>query len=102
MELEKEMLIHAARIGNIAVLEELIKGGANLNQQDPKGYTPLIIACYNHQYEAAKILIEHGADVNAVDHGGNTALMGAAFKGYADIAELLITHGAALDLQHGN
>lgn len=39
MELEKEMLIHAARIGNIAVLEELIKGGANLNQQDPKGYT---------------------------------------------------------------
>ncbi|WP_199119772.1 ankyrin repeat domain-containing protein [Pedobacter sp. ASV28] len=102
MELEKEMLIHAARIGNIAVLEELIKGDADLNQPDPKGYTPLIIACYNHQFEAAKLLIAHGADPNASDQGGNTALMGAAFKGYADIAELLLANGAALDLQHGN
>ncbi|RZK87875.1 MAG: ankyrin repeat domain-containing protein, partial [Pedobacter sp.] len=97
MELEKEILTHAARVGNLDILKELIHKQVDLNQRDPKGYTPLILACYNNQYKAAALLIENGADVNAADDGGNTALMGACFKGYADIAELLIQNGAALD-----
>jgi len=57
-----------------------------MNIQDEKAYTPLIIACYNNQYEAAKLLLNAGANINAADYGGNTALMGASFKGYVKIA----------------
>lgn len=64
-----QVIIHAARLGNIEVLQELIRQQADLNAQDEKGYTPLIIACYNNRYEAARLLIQAGADVNAQDFG---------------------------------
>ena len=94
--------LHAARLGETAVLTELIDRGVDVNVQDEKGYTPLIIACYNNRYDAAALLLRHGADVNTADFGGNTALMGAAFKGYADIARLLLMHGADLDRQQAH
>ena len=102
MILINQLMIPAARKGEIAVLQELIFQKADLNVRDEKGYTPLIIACYNNQYAAAELLLRNGADVNAGDMGGNTALMGAAFKGHADIVQLLIDYGADLNLQHGN
>ena len=86
-------IIHAARIGEVPVLKELASQDTNFNFKDEKGYTPLIIACYNNRYEAAKVLIDAGADINAADFGGNTALMGVCFKGYTDIAQLLINEG---------
>nr|WP_068888661.1 ankyrin repeat domain-containing protein [Pedobacter panaciterrae] len=85
-------LIHASRTGNLPLLQEIIDQNNNLEVQDDKGYTPLIIASYNHQLAAARLLLQSGADVNGKDAGGNTALMGVCFKGYTDIAELLITH----------
>lgn len=94
-------IINAARSGDVNLLSSLVTP-KNINDRDEKGYTPLIIACYNHQPDAAAWLLQNGADVNAADFGGNTALMGACFKVYADIAQLLIIIGARLDLQHGN
>ncbi len=97
-----ELVIPAARKGDVAVLRELIRQNADLNVREEKGYTPLIIACYNNHYATAELLLQNGADVNAQDTGGNTALMGIAFKGYADIAKLLIENKADLNIQHGN
>ena len=97
-----EVLIHAARLGDTAVIAELLDRKIDGDARDSKGYTPLIIACYNNHYDAAKLLLDAGADVNAQDTGGNTALMGVAFKGYLDVGQLLIERGADLNLQHGN
>jgi len=85
-----ELIIPAARKGEIAVLQELFARNVDVNHRDLKGYTPLIIACYNNQLEAAKLLINNGANLDAADEGGNTALMGVSFKGYIEIAQLLI------------
>lgn len=93
---------NAARMGDAAFLREHIGEIEDLNVRDSRGYTPLIIATYNGQLEAAEILLEAGADVNASDYGGNTSLMGVCFKGYPEIATLLIRYGADLNLQHGN
>ncbi len=41
------LIIPAARKGEIEVLQELINQKADLNTKDEKGFTPLIIACYN-------------------------------------------------------
>src|SRR5690554_6000505 len=97
-----QQLFDAVRTGDITRLGELIALGADVNVQDAKGYTPLIIAGYNQQLEAVEILLQSGADVNLPDAGGNTALMGVCFKGYPEIAEMLIANGAELNLQHGN
>ena len=85
----KQQLFDAARTGDITRLRDLIAQDADVNVQDAKGYTPLIIASYNNQPEAVKALIEAGADVDLPDCGGNTALMGVCFKGYPGIAEFL-------------
>jgi uncharacterized protein len=93
---------NAARTGDVTFLQENISKINDLNVRDSRGYTPLIIATYNGQLEAAAVLLEAGADVNASDFGGNTSLMGVSFKGYPEIATLLIGYGADLNLQHGN
>jgi len=97
-----DTLINAARTGDTETLKKMIKEGIDLNQKDEKGYTPLIIACYNNKLDAATLLLESGANIDASDFGGNTALMGVSFKGYPLIAKLLLDKGANPDLQHGN
>ncbi|MEB0248877.1 MULTISPECIES: ankyrin repeat domain-containing protein [unclassified Mucilaginibacter] len=83
-------------------MEGLLKHGVSVEAKDAKGYTPIMIACYNNQIEAVRFLLDNGADINGADFGGNTALMGVCFKGYADIAQLLIYSGANLNQMHGN
>ena len=78
--------ISAARTGDVNFLRASIIAGADVNVVDEKGYTPLIIACYNNQLAAAEVLLNAKADINKSDAGGNTALMGVCFKGYAAIA----------------
>jgi len=98
----EDLLFDAARRGDVAYLRELLATGVDVNTQDAKGFTPLIIAAYDDHLEATKLLLEAGADVNVQDRAGNTALMGVCFKGYPEIARQLIAHGATLDLQNGN
>lgn len=45
----------AARDGNTKMLSEFIQAGYNLNTQDEKGYTALILAAYHGHTEAVKI-----------------------------------------------
>lgn len=52
------VIIHAARLGNTDVLKELVAQKTDVNARDDKGYTPLIIACYNNHYEAAEYLLQ--------------------------------------------
>jgi ankyrin repeat protein len=51
-----------------------------VNQQDDKGYNPLILATYNGNYEVAQFLLKHGADTEKKDLSGRTALMGRHLK----------------------
>lgn len=78
MELEMEMLMHAARSGSVQVLQEM--NDVDVNQKDGNDDTALILATKYHQTEVVKLLLEKGADANAIDREGNTALMWAAFN----------------------
>lgn len=89
-----QVIIHASRLGNIEVLEEMIRRQTDVDVQDEKGHTPLITACNNNKYEAASLLLKCGANVNARDHAGNTALKFAVLSGRFNIIRLLLKHGA--------
>ncbi len=80
----------AARKGNEDVINLLISAKYNLNEQDDKGYTAIILAAYNGHSELVKILINAGADPCLSDKRGNTALMGAVFKGEMEITKQLM------------
>lgn len=95
-------LMKAVRDNDTIAMRIAIEKGADLNEKDDKGYTPLIIAVYNNQFEAANWLLQKGVQVDAADQSGNTALMGAAFKGMTPLVELLLEKDANPHILNGN
>ncbi len=87
---------NSVRDNNLAGLDSLIKGGADVNTRDRHGETPLMYAAYAGSLDAMKLLLTGGASVDAQSQSGATALIWAA----TDLAKvrLLIDHGANVKL----
>lgn len=76
------------------VAKLLIQNGANINDVDDLGRTPLYFA---ESAELAALLIEKGADVNHKDTLNNTPLMGVAFNGNTDVVKTFLTYKATVN-----
>ena len=89
---------------NLALVQELINAGADVNQADPIGDTPLMNASENGLIEIAKVLIAAGADINKRDVYGFTALIYASKYGHLSTVQLLVSKGADINMHevHGN
>ena len=87
--------LHEAAIqGNVAVIREHIKAGADLDEKEPTGgSSPLITAIVFGKTEVAKVLIEAGANANFRNNDGSTPLHTAAFFCRLDIVKLLLDKG---------
>ena len=64
----------AARENCVACLPVLADAGANLNEPDPDGITPMVNSIINGHYDVARFLLDRGADPNLGDKTGRTAL----------------------------
>ena len=86
----------AALNGNAAMIEELIKAGADPNiPQAPYGDTALMMASRTGKTDAINVLLDHGAQVNTKETwGGTTALMWAVSERHPAAVKLLIDRGA--------
>ncbi|EAX98798.1 ankyrin repeat protein, putative [Trichomonas vaginalis G3] len=56
------------------MIEFLISNGANVNQRNSFGNTPLHVAALFSNKENAEILISHGAEINSLNKNGQTPL----------------------------
>ena len=85
-----------------AVVQLLIKKGADVNARNYKGQTILMRAAEYSSPQIVKILIEAGADVNA-HNDGRTALMIAARRHSPEMVKILIEAGADVNAKtrHG-
>ncbi|MGD0280638.1 MAG: ankyrin repeat domain-containing protein, partial [Smithella sp.] len=77
----------------------LIRSGANINEPDKYGITPLMHSIYYRHTDMAKYFIESGANVNARDSRGYSSLLYAVesdcnFVESIDIIKLLLKKGA--------
>ncbi|MES2142583.1 MAG: ankyrin repeat domain-containing protein [Pseudomonadota bacterium] len=68
-------------------ISSLIKAGADVNQKDIHGFTPLHRATFNDCPDVVTLLLQNNADVNAKDNDGRIALHFAWSK---QVAELLL------------
>lgn len=93
-------LREAAKIGDIGRARTLIDQGANINERDEYGTTPLALAAGLGHRDLVELLIAKGADLNSQDHNGDMPLYWAASKGYGEIVTLLITKGANVKLSN--
>jgi ankyrin repeat protein len=89
-------LSEAATAGNAAMVEALLKAGADPNTlTTADGETVLMTAARAGQVEAVQALVAHGANVNARENfRGQTALMWAAAERHPQVVKFLLDHGA--------
>ncbi|MBL8714152.1 MAG: ankyrin repeat domain-containing protein [Alphaproteobacteria bacterium] len=112
-EKEKD-LFQAVIHQRLAVVQDLISQGVNVNVVDVKGVdsfmrgaTPLMYAAMkttdttSAKLKIAQLLIEHGANVNLADRNKATALTWAASTGNLEAATLLIEKGADVNASDG-
>ena len=81
--------------GNTSAIQHLIQEGADVNEIDVYGYTPLIEAAIVNNVEAAKILLENGAVIDKDDMAGRTPLHWATDNNALALADLFLQYKAA-------
>ena len=93
-------LMKAIEKNDAAAVQKLIAQGANVDELEPNGDAPLVMAAYLGHNEIVRMLLEAGADVKAVDPGMKaTALHAASYAGRTEAAKLLVQHGIEIDKQ---
>ena len=80
------------------VIDLLLKNGAkidgSLSGKDAAGWTALLFASVNEDYDLVKYLLDHGADVNHTSDEGQSALSLAKQQKNKEIIKLLHDRGA--------
>ncbi len=83
-------------------VRQLVAEGADINEKDQQGETPLYIAAWNGNLQAVEILIKAGAEVNIRDIYGDTPLMAAVDQGNVRIVKELIVAGADVTIKNND
>lgn len=74
-------LFIACEVGDESVAARLVRADFRLiSHTNSRGWTPLIVACFNQQKEVVKFLLANGADPNRPGVNGTTPLMYAKTK----------------------
>ncbi len=92
-------IAEAARSGNAAEVERLLKSGADVNAQQGDGATALQWAAYHGDAKLADRLLQAGAKPGLANHNGATPLWLAATRGDAAVIEVLLKGGAEANEQ---
>ncbi|MEY4137867.1 MAG: putative tankyrase type protein [Pseudomonadota bacterium] len=95
-------LLIALKKGYTIIARILLTAGADVNDKDKIGLTPLMVACGKSTAgyrEIAETLIKKGAQVNVRDALGFTPLLLALSGGTIEIAEMLINKGADITVR---
>ena len=85
-------LLHKERSPQMVQL--LVELGAELEEQNELGHTPLISAAFNGFAQSVRTLLELGADVNATSPEGVTALHSSVYPPNLEIVRTLLAAGA--------
>lgn len=76
-------------------MSALIEGGADLDQKDGNGMSPLHHCMNEGKLEPLRLLLENGADPNVRDFDGVTCIhLAKSSQGMSEFTELLLKHGA--------
>jgi ankyrin repeat protein len=84
----------ARRGGEVAELERLLQGGADVNQRDGSGSTLLALAAAGGHAPLVDTLLARGARVGTHDSSGQTPLTAAVRNGRGDVVKRLLDRGA--------
>ena len=83
-------LIRAAEAGDITAVQRLLQEGADINDRDAQGRTPVMAATHGRQTDIVRALIQAGADINIRDNQFDNPFLYAGAEGLLEILQLTI------------
>lgn len=99
---DKSLLIAAATTGNLEVVHELLRTGADVNHRMENGNTALIGATLKGHVDIVSELLRGGASPNDKNTDNLSALMAATVEGNMEILCELFQRGADANLSSSN
>src|SRR5271165_6218672 len=90
LELEETPLALAAKAGDVAKLQCLVRAGADIRFRNSKGYTVLMCTAPYPFPEVIRYLIDAGADLNSVSDWDESAIGMASHFGYYETVRQLL------------
>ena len=98
MDSGSEPELHAAcQAGDVAAVQDLLAGGAEIESQNSRGFTPLHAAAYAGQEQAVQALLNRGASPASVDADNRTPLHRAVQEAHENVVRMLIAAAKDLD-----
>jgi hypothetical protein len=98
------LLTASIEIPSLTFIEAYLERGAEPNERDGKGYTPLLAAahCWGKKHDSLLLyaLLKNGADVTAKDPDGNTVLEVLLIRGFRSAPKYLAEWGATVSERH--
>ena len=95
-EIENFQGLHlAAHEGDVEATKRFIKNGADLEERDGSGRTPLIVAAFASHEPIVKLLAEAGADMNALEHRAYDIVTIAAVANDVDMLDIALQPGTS-------
>ncbi|XP_053593925.1 putative ankyrin repeat protein RF_0381 [Microplitis demolitor] len=98
--LERGLLTYAARVGDIELLKQRIRQGADVNSSGQKGSSPLHVAAWYGHPEIIELLINNGArldpELNGPMKNGYTPLHLACLNNKIKCVRVLLNYGASV------
>ena len=87
--------LHAAAAkGDVAEIERLVKSGEKVDIQDNRSRTPLHVAAYQRNYDAARALIRLGANPNALEFQQYDIITIASVANDVEMLKVALSGGA--------
>lgn len=93
-------LMKATRLGQYAVVKELLNAGADVNARNNDGNNALWFACFGNHYDLMELLLAAKIDIDNQNDNGATVLMYGASAGKTAVVKLLLQHNPNLNLQN--
>lgn len=85
-------LEEAASAGDVSRIQGLLDKGADVNERDENGITPLHRAAGAGRLKAVEFLVSRHAEVNMKDNEGETPLFWGTGGGHKKIVNFLLAH----------
>ncbi len=95
-------LTEAVAMGDTNQVQALLSQGADINQKNRMGWTPLHTAIQKQNKELAEIILAKNPDLNLTDKRGQTPLHMAVNSGQKEMVQLLIAKGANVNAMTGS
>ena len=86
---------------NLDLMRLFLSRGADINQVNSNGETPIVLAALRGHLNAVKWLVDRGARINAPNRQWS-ALHYAVFSGHVEVADYLIDQGADIQARTTN